>query len=330
MSKYKLTKNAIFMPLPLLFILHLSAATQDEAESAAVAETTSVAEVSPTFAADSKALAKTTATNNQEWIEARQQQHLVIKTKFKGKTLRGHAVIFHAQGENPKHDRIVLPLSQQLAELGWSIWSPNIAKSDFPEVPETPEQTSDTPAENETSSQEQQEAGNQPPSSESNKSKTQNESENAEIAIITRHFFENSESYQGYFTEVCQETLKLVPQSDLPTIIIANGNAAFWSLDCIAQIVENLPVILIRPSAPRFASKELNEMLNKGQKPLMTFSNDLTAKSKFEQLIQNGSWNAANQRFDNSHLLNNKLNRENISVAKSISGWVRSMTSTSE
>ncbi len=287
------------------------------------ASTPEIASAKIPFVAASSDLAKDTNKDNLAWINILEEEHLVFQQNNSGRVFRGNVILFHANGENPKHQRFTYPLSTQLSELGWNTFSPNIGFPDFPrklkesKSPEQEQPSQQSPSEN-----------NSPVNSEAEPTTTDDNSqsepttpkENSTTAKNDR-FFETHESFQDYFTSICQETVKLVAISKEPTIILANGEASFWALDCLKKLSPQTPIVLAQPKLPSFALENINSVLDTLDNPMFIFTENDNKDDFVRRLTQRKS-QQQKLRINQSALLTSKVNQENPNIAKLITGWV--------
>jgi hypothetical protein len=291
-------------------------------------------EVKIPFVADSEILAKNATGANLEWIDVQQQSHLVFKRPYNGNVFRGNAILFHTQGENPKHTRLIDPLSQQLANFGWNTYSPNIGIADLPKrlvQPTTPAvEPATTNSTEQTNSQQPNQTNNTSNSEQTNDKNSntddQGKTELEPLELVATQYFENEQKYQEYFTAVCQETTKLVAESIQPTIMISTNESSYWILECISQMPQQTPLILIGPEVPIFAQEKLDSALKNLDQPLYTFVVANQPKRNFVRLIENRKNSARIQRHNNSAMINSRLNSDNTNMAKLISGWVKTLS----
>lgn len=282
-----------------------------------------------TFIADSKELAKNSEKNNLAWINVVEQVHLVFKRSNKGSIFRGNAILFHSQGENPIHNRLINPLSIQLSNLGWNTFSANIGLPDFPIELEINGQTEQNPAVPTGEDNPMEESTSNPgTTSEASKVDTQSKEPLAEEKE-PKNFFKTPKSYQEYFSLLCQETIKLVTISNEPTIFLANGEAGYWVLDCLKQMPPSTPIVLIQPKTPTFSLANFESTLESFNNPLFTIA-DEDSEDHFVKLIKRRKWQSSIQRINHSALQNTKINIENITIAKLISGWIKTINTKSQ
>lgn len=283
------------------------------------------------FIADPKKLALNIDNKSISWINVLNEQHLVFKRSFKSRIYRGNVILFHAPGENPLHNRLINPLSSQMSDLGWNTFSSNIGFPDFQrkiKAVETTQQNQSSQQDSETQALSEQNANdNNEPVNPPDSDKPVSEPESANNK--TEGFFKTDSSFQEYFSLICQEALKLVKISEEPTIILADGEAAYWVLDCLKQMSPNTPIVFIEPSVPFFAYKKLDSTLESIDNPIFTLATE-NNDDYFVELIKQQKWRSSKRRFNQSALINSKINIENTAIAKLITGWVKNINSESQ
>lgn len=318
------------------FIILASALTataeQSDVESVAPsAETLPEQSAKIRFIAAPKKLALNIDNKSISWINVLNEQHLVFKRSFKSRIYRGNVILFHAPGENPLHNRLINPLSSQMSDLGWNTFSSNIGFPDFQrkiKIVETIEQNQSSQQDSEQQALSEQKAtGNEEPVNPQESDKPEPEPESA--INKTEGFFKADSSFQEYFSLICQETLKLVKITEEPTIILADGEAAYWILDCLKQMSPNTPIVIIEPSVPFFAYQKLDSTLESIDNPIFTLATE-NNDDYFVELIKQQKLRSTKRRFNQSALINSKINIENTTIAKLITGWVKNINSESQ
>jgi len=283
------------------------------------------------FIAAPKKLALNIDNKSISWINVLNEQHLVFKRSFKSRIYRGNVILFHAPGENPLHNRLINPLSSQMSDLGWNTFSSNIGFPDFQrkiKTVETIEQNQSSQQDSEQQALSEQKAtGNEEPVNPQESDKPEPEPESA--INKTEGFFKADSSFQEYFSLICQETLKLVKITEEPTIILADGEAAYWILDCLKQMSPNTPIVIIEPSVPFFAYQKLDSTLESIDNPIFTLATE-NNDDYFVELIKQQKLRSTKRRFNQSALINSKINIENTTIAKLITGWVKNINSESQ
>ncbi len=283
------------------------------------------------FIAAPKKLALNIDNKSISWINVLNEQHLVFKRSFKSRIYRGNVILFHAPGENPLHNRLINPLSSQMSDLGWNTFSSNIGFPDFQrkiKTVETIEQNQSSQQDSEQQALSEQKAtSNEEPVNPQESDKPEPEPESA--INKTEGFFKTDSSFQEYFSLICQETLKLVKITEEPTIILADGEAAYWILDCLKQMSPNTPIVIIEPSVPFFAYQKLDSTLESIDNPIFTLATE-NNDDYFVELIKQQKLRSTKRRFNQSALINSKINIENTTIAKLITGWVKNINSESQ
>lgn len=268
-----------------------------------------------TFSVQHSLLEKNSSADSIDWIEIDAQKQLVLRRKGKGRKVRGNVILFHTIGENPDHRRIIQPLSIQLSNLGWNVLIPNIAISDFPE------QLSATKVESETEIAD---------SLSEDKNNNSEKTDSTTTQTINTVYFKTDIEYQSYFTSICSELVKLINPPESQTVIISNQLASYWSIDCLKQFQGKTAVVFLQPQSPRGLFTKLDPKLSQSNHPLFTFTQNSDTKEVMVSSIKNHKWGGLKQRFNSEILSNSILAIEDIRIAKSITGWIKSLESDSQ
>ena len=267
------------------------------------------------FSASLDRLKQSNTADEVLWIDVGENKHLILKHRTNGRKERGNILLLHAQGENADHIRIIQPLSKQLSKLGWNIFIPSIAIEDFPISSfEKHEKKQEKEATNDTD--------NIPNSEQSDKSVQNVEDKAATGSNPTNFSFENSKAYQDYFISLCQSIFKQTEVSKQPLIIIANQNAAYWSLECLNLVNRSTPTIFLQPELPQGVQDNLTELFAKQASPIFSFHIKASKKDAFSEAFKKRVWRSGFQRFNIGMLSSTKLQPENTLIARTITGWV--------
>ncbi len=233
-------------------------------------------------------------------------KHLVLQYSAHGRKVRGNILLLHAEGESPMSDRLIQPLTNQLTHLGWSVYIPNIAIEDYPKPKNLP--TNDTPQD-----------------AEADQSKTDDELENLDSKKEfkdDKFYFKSSTAYQEYFSQLCtnlQEQTDIAKQS---TIVIANQNSAYWSLDCLEKAKAISAIVFLRPLLPKSVKNDLEEKFTRQSVPVFSFKTDDQVNDTFDKMFKKRIWNTKFQRFNIGMLSRSRLHIEDNAIARSITGWI--------
>lgn len=245
-------------------------------------------------------------------INVMESQHDVLVHHASGRKKRGNILFFHAQGENPDHLRLVQPMAIQFSQLGWNVYLPNIAIESFPVT--SPKNIS---SEKDTATTD---SDNKKNDVESNPTETNTSTTSLDES--KQFSFKSFSAYQDYFSALCLSLIKHPKISNETLIIIANQNSAYWSLDCLAQSDDKISVVFLQPQQPLSAEKNLKDKFSKLSNPLFSFQSKRNKKSSFQKAFEGGYWKSNSQRFNIGMLSPSKIQIEDFSVAKTITGWI--------
>lgn len=254
------------------------------------------------------------------WIDVAGNRHLILTRLNNGRKERGNILLFHSQGENSDHVRLIQPLSKQLSRLGWNLFIPNIALENFPQplVTKNSNQQQELPENTSNKLSEQEKTNTEVLKTENNDSKD-NDSSNLEGAS---YYFKNSQAYQDYFSSLCQAVLEQTEVSKQPFVIIANQNAAYWSLSCLNQVNQSVPTIFLQPQLPIGVEDNLIELFAKQKNPIFSFRIKSSLTDPFSDAFKKRVWHSGHQRFNIGMLGTTKLQAGNTVIARTITGWV--------
>lgn len=304
-----------------LIIIHLvlsfsifSEENQDAPETA-LKEASNENKNSPAFSVSLKLLEQYSSADETIWIDVEQNNHLILKHRNNGRKERGNILLFHAQGENPDHSRLIQPLTEQLTKLGWNLFIPGIAVADFPKRILQKDQ-----------SQQEKQTGSEPnnlSNSQQSNSQTENSVDNGSmLPAQTKFFFKNSQAYQDYFIALCQAIYDQTEISKQPFIIITNQNTAYWSLPCLNMLNSSTPTIFLQPQLPISVEDNLDDLFSKQTGPIFSFHVNSSTNTAFSEAFKKRIWRSEIQRFNIGILNSTKLAKENTNIAKTITGWV--------
>ncbi|MBV1908631.1 MAG: alpha/beta hydrolase family protein [Kangiellaceae bacterium] len=256
------------------------------------------------FSVNQVELESKTTANTKNWLTVREQQHLLLVRTARNKKHRGNVIIFHARGEHADHPRVIHPLSVQLTNLGWTVHAPNFALDDFPQL--------------EKERQPESQSTSQPVIDEIAQAQ---KSSPTEIRSSARTNFKTEEEYQNYFNSLCIETINSIASANKKIVIIANEQAAYWSISCLQQSESKYPIVFLDPRYPKDDIQLLDSDINALSNPLLSFVADSRTENRFIEQLENASWSIASQRINKSSLFLSHLPIEDIYLAKSITGW---------
>ncbi len=268
------------------------------------------------FSVSLSSLKQNTSADELLWIDVDEHQHLILKHQTNGRKQRGNVLLLHTQGENADHIRLIQPLSKQLTQLGWNIFIPNIARENFP---------SDSFEQNKTSKGNGNAAKqlSDIPTLESPDTAAQKNDNNVQPALNSENSaFQSSRSYQDYYITLCQSILDQTELNKRPYIIIANQNAAYWSLACLNMLDDSTPIIFLHPQLPKGVVDNLAELFVKQTHSIFSFHTNIIGKDTFSKTFKKQLWHSKLQRFNIGMLAPSKLQLENTVVARSITGWI--------
>jgi len=307
-------KIRVFFILVIGLLLNGSINAEEEQNLPETTPAGSLEKLSVKFSTSIELLSKNTKADDVLWIDVKSNKHLVLWHRGKGRKERGNVLLLHAQGENAEHIRLIQPLAKQLVHLGWNLFIPNIAQEDFPKpvITNGEKENSDnlTDTDGKTSPEEQANTSQQ----ETN-NKTQTDSKNELF------FFKNSQDYQDYFLLLYQAIFEQTEIAKLPTIIIANQNAAYWSLKCLDN-KQLTPIVFLQPQLPDGVSNNLDDIFALQTNPLFSFHLATKNTNIFNTSFKKRLWRSKFQRFNTGMLSSSKLQEEDTVIAKTITGWV--------
>jgi len=303
----KKTFNLLTLTTTLGFICFLSISATKSAEPTKDDQVEKENINNPPFSVNLNSLKNRATSEETQWFNVGDDKHLLLIHRAKARKERGHVLLLHAQSENADHLRLIQPLSKQLARLGWRVYIPNIAKEDFP--PPKINQKSQTVNEN---------IDGAPNDDNSSTSPTPDQI----TASTKEYFFKSMEIYQEYYSTLCQSILEQTDIGEKPLILIANQNSAYWSIQCLNKFSAITPIIMLEPELPKNQPIELETLFAQQTSPLFSFSESYDKKNPFSNAFEKRIWKAKNQRFNVGMLSSSKMNIEDISVAKTITGWI--------
>jgi len=258
------------------------------------------------FSVANKALEQHASSDEIHWVDVNSQKHLLLIHNAKGRKERGHVLLLHAQGENADHSRLIQPLAKQLTRLGWKVFSPNIAVEDYFVEEKKPENIS---------------------TQNNNSENKQNNNKKEELAENPRDnsslfYFESIEKYQEYYINLCKAIFEQSEITKRPLMIIANQHSAYWSIPCLNLANGITPIIFLQPELPLGVTNNLDELFSQQTSPLFSFRISNTKKDPFTKSFAKRLWRAKSQRFNVGMLQTQTLDRENTSIARTITGWI--------
>jgi len=268
------------------------------------------------FSTSASLLSKTTRADEILWIDVNSNKHLILWHRAKGRKERGNVLLLHAQGENADHSRLIQPLAKQLVRLGWNLFIPSIAQEDFP-IPFINKNGEETNQESPS------EKGNKAIDSDQTDNSSQKVDSNTQSNIQKSAFtFENSQSYQNYFSSLYQAVFEQTEIAKQPTIVIANQNTAYWTLQCLIANKQLTPIIFLQPQLPMGVNSDLVEIFTRQTNPLFSFHLTNVTQDIFNQTFKKRLWRSKFQRFNTGMLSSSKIQLEDDRIAKAITGWV--------
>jgi hypothetical protein len=312
-------------------VLAFTATVQSEETENPIEQTESIVETNqPTisFNVDPKQLAESIGPTGVQWIDVRENKHLLMIIEHRAKNERGNILLLHAQGENPNHPRLNFPLASQLSQLGWNVFIPHLPTEDFP-IPTALENQNGSKGSSDGQQQTEEQANAEPEQEQSSSvASTETEKSNSEQNAqesnpnLPQYFFESEEQYQKYFVEICEAVKNNTKIVDLPTAIVSNQNSSFWALPCLSIIGNITPIVMLEPQFPSSAKPTLEKQLSDQSEPLYALITSESTRKPFFHLLNRGKWGGKNQRTNTSLLPKGSLPMENITIAKSITGWI--------
>ncbi len=276
-------------------------------------------------------LEQNNTTDEALWIDVDKNKHLILIRQTNGRKERGNILLLHAQGENADHLRLIQPLSKQLSRLGWNLFIPNIALESFPQHPavqnkalQKNNQQQQKNVENTANGLSDQELTNaSAQNTEKNSTEDTHFQNSNSLPIVSKnYYFENSQAYQNYFNSLCQAVFNQTEVTKQPFIVIANQNAAYWSLPCLNQQNQSMPTIFLQPQLPLDVEDNLAELLAKQKKPIFSFHIKSSSTDPFSNAFKKRVLHSKYQRFNIGMLGTTKLQTENTDIARTITGWI--------
>ncbi len=324
-------KGFCFLLILMFFIGYSSIVTSaettppNESTQAQAPEQTSTT-ITPklTWPVNQQDLSKQSQASEKLWVEVEGEPLLVLKYWAKGRKLRGDVLLIHAQGENADHPRLILPLAVQLSNLGWQVFVANLPLQDYPPKStlsgaseETSQSNTATPSVN----------GSQgSPSVEPN----QNASTQAQPIPTAakpsqvQTYFKDAKTYQNYVTlALSQITLQVQPKGK-NFILIGNQNGAYWILEATINNSAFTQVVLIQPEIPDSIDNEINGIFADQHLPVYSFITKTSDSDPFSRDFDQQLWKSNFMRVDRGQLSNSRLEMEDPSIAKKITGWIES------
>ena len=265
------------------------------------------------FSISLERLEKNITADEAQWIDVGENKHLLLTRRTNGRKERGNVLLLHAQGENADHLRLIQPLSRQLSKLGWNLFIPSIALENFPPLPVVQN------IENSDSADKDLEDDNLESNSLEGNSLESNDSS---LLDNKNYYFKNSQAYQDYFGSLCQAIYDQTEIFKQPFIIIANQNAAYWSLSCLNQENKSTPMIFLQPQLPIGVENNLAELFAKQTHPIFSFHIKNSSADPYSNAFKKRVWRSGYQRFNIGMLKTTKLQTENTVIARTITGWV--------
>ncbi|MET1256701.1 DUF3530 family protein [Aliikangiella maris] len=293
----------------------------------------------PSFSVNQNELARTTKADDQFWIDIEQTKILVLKHWMKTKKKTGNLILLHTNGENAEHLRLVYPLAHQFSQQGWEVYIPNLPLADYPSraliKSAQPNQTDtdnseEDPATQNTSKNSVSTANNLVNKNTSLENKqTLNDSPNTstnQMASLEQNkpFFNNQEAYQEFYSLLMQNLLQKIPNENKSLLIVANENSAFWILASLPSLNQVTQISLFHPETPQNLSTDLQTQLSKQTLPYYIFIQDESKSAKFIRSLNQGLWKSEYSRIAHLPYTTSKLEIENITFSKMITGWVKS------
>ena len=267
------------------------------------------------------------------WLQLEEEKTLVLKYFAKGKRLRGNVLLLHTQGENPQHIRLIDPLSRQLSRLGWQVWIPTLPLSDFPITKPTIQNSNDDSQANPTGSSTNENNSSQAPAestpSDPNANPaTDTSSTQQSDQESVKGYFETIESYQAFFTQLISQIIGNAAGSQGQFAIVTNQTSAYWILPTVASDQRVNQLIMIAPQLPEGVKTDLEPLFQTQNTPVYTFIDDESNSVEFVKAFQKQLWRSPFQRLNRGMIDNLKYNNEDVTVAKSITGWIDSQLRT--
>jgi len=297
--------KCFFIPL-FIFSLGLASNLSAMENESNITETKSNKASPLPFSVANEPLKEITSSDEAQWIDVASNRHLLLIHNAKGRKERGHLLLLHAQGENADHSRLIQPLAKQLTRLGWKVFSPNIAVEDY-FVEEIKAENSLT---QNNESKEKQNNNQEQPSKEAYDDNT---------SLFT---FESKEKYQQYYTDLCKAIFEQSDITEQPLIIVANQHSAYWSIPCLNLADGITPIIFLQPELPLGITNDLDDLFAQQTNPLFSFRVSNTKNDPFTKSFAKRLWRANSQRFNVGMLPAQKLNEEDTSLARTITGWI--------
>ncbi len=278
----------------------------------------------PEFGTHLPTLQLTNSANKAYWLELNNDKTLILQHEAKGKLYRGSLLLFHAQGENADHPRIVRPLAKQFANLGWQVLIPNMPIEDFPDA------KADMQATKAKSNPTEGADNNQVTKTEDSKEKSSNKKEKPTVSsepTKKSHFYSSSDEYQQFVNHLVTQLIQnATPSNNI--VLVANQNAGYWILDGIKNANELTQIVLIDPQQPANLSKDLKSGFQNQSLPVYTFISIQDPSSSFMNMENQKLWKNQFKRQNNTLFLRNGIQNENIWMAKTITGWIKSQEKT--
>lgn len=262
------------------------------------------------FISSSEKISQISNANENIWVDVKEHKNLVLKHVTQYKNKRGNVLIFHAQGENALHTRLIQPLTKQLLTLGWNVFIPNIMKESFPKKVDIPIQVENIETEN------LQDTANV-------KKDEQSVDKVGNAPNKTKYTFENLQEYQVYFNDLCSGIFDQTKILDHPLLIITNQHSAYWSIECLKLAKSVIPVVFLQPESPLETNSQLKNIFLEQSAPFFSFA-PINKNSHFSKMLKQGFWLSKSQRFNERLVSNLKLEEQNYELAKKITGWVES------
>jgi len=317
-----ITKTVPILLVMICFAMSGAAiAKQDQETPEVTPDTDSVSNKTPlTFSILLDELELNNTADEALWIDVAENKHLVLTRLANGRKERGNVLLFHSQGENADHVRLIQPLSKQMAQLGWNVFIPNIAVENFPQ-PSATKNANQQPVLEKNSAEKisnQEKINSQEKNTENSAKKDNVPSDLHGIS----YYFNNQQAYQDYFNSLCKAVLEQTDASKKPFVIIANQNAAYWSLSCLNQISQSVPTIFLQPQLPIGVEDNLLTLFAEQKNPVFSFHIKNSLTDPFSDAFKKRVWPSEYQRLNMGMLGTTKLQAENTIIARTITGWV--------
>ncbi len=274
------------------------------------------------FAVSNEQLSENNHADETLWLEVDEKKILVLKLRAKGTVQRGNLILLHALGENPTHNRLVSPLSQQFSQLGWQVYIPNIPLEKYPEkLTEIAEvSTSSTLKTNSESKTNNQTANTTQNNQQEDKIvATENSQESAQKSPS---FFSSEESYQNHFNQIIETLIQKIQPISNNLVIVANKESAFRILNITNSNSAITHVVLLHPQMHTFDELILEERIKLQKLPVFALFNEPIKRNPFYKSFEKKLWPSNQIRIFENLYAPNQIHLENDRYSKMITGWV--------